>query len=312
MSPPSNQDAAPTRGRRILEAALARSPAQPLFLWRAARSLTVLAYHDVTDPERFTIQLDHLVESRRPISLSELDEALDGGGLPRRAVLVTFDDGDPSVLEVAAPLLAERGVPAVVFVVTDLLGTEAPPWWLEAQALWLGSGHDDPANLVRRMKRMPDPQRRKVLAELRTAAPSPPPPQGQLRHRDLRELESRGLAIGNHTASHPCLPHCDLATLRQEISTAHECLTSSLGHPPTSFAFPNGDEDLRARPLLGDLGYRSAFLFDHRLSRWPVVDRLRISRVRVSTGASLDRFKILLSGLHPALFHALRLEGRAT
>jgi peptidoglycan/xylan/chitin deacetylase (PgdA/CDA1 family) len=42
--------------------------------------------------------------------------------LRRRAALITFDDGYRSVLEHAAPLLAERGHPAVAFVPTAFVG----------------------------------------------------------------------------------------------------------------------------------------------------------------------------------------------
>jgi peptidoglycan/xylan/chitin deacetylase (PgdA/CDA1 family) len=44
------------------------------------------------------------------------------GGVPRRAVLVTFDDGLRDLRDAALPTLRELHVPAVVFVVTGLLG----------------------------------------------------------------------------------------------------------------------------------------------------------------------------------------------
>ena len=42
--------------------------------------------------------------------------------LPERAVLITFDDGYRSVLEVALPWLERFGYPAVLFVPTDFVG----------------------------------------------------------------------------------------------------------------------------------------------------------------------------------------------
>jgi peptidoglycan/xylan/chitin deacetylase (PgdA/CDA1 family) len=44
------------------------------------------------------------------------------GGLPRRPVLLTFDDAYSSVLEHALPALAEFGAPAVVFAVSGRVG----------------------------------------------------------------------------------------------------------------------------------------------------------------------------------------------
>jgi hypothetical protein len=47
-----------------------------------------------------------------------------------------------------------------------------------------------------------------------------------------------------------------------------------------------------------------AFLFDHRVNPATPGHPLRISRVRVNDHTSLDRFAVIVSGLHPALHHA--------
>ncbi len=46
----------------------------------------------------------------------------DGGGLPRRPALITFDDCYQDLLDNALPLLRKRNLPAVAFAVTGLLG----------------------------------------------------------------------------------------------------------------------------------------------------------------------------------------------
>lgn len=295
----------------LLDAALARSPLQPLFRRAARRRLTVLAYHGVEDPARFSEHLDHLLDHARPVGLSDLLAATSGGpALPPRPVLVTFDDGDRSLLD-AAPLLRARGIPAAVFPVASLLDGDVPPWWREVEDLLAAGarpGPDLPAAapaLIRLMKALPDPERRAVLARLREGAPAAPPPRPQLRAAELPELEAAGIEVGNHTWSHPCLPRCDAALVEEEVLQAHDALAEALGHPPRAFAYPNGDHDPRAEALLARLGYRAAFLFDHRLSPAPPPEPLRISRIRVSSHTPMDRFRILLSGLHPAVHRAL-------
>jgi peptidoglycan/xylan/chitin deacetylase (PgdA/CDA1 family) len=96
--------------------------------------------------------------------------------------------------------------------------------------------------------------------------------------------------------------------IEREIGEAHAVLSSALGHEPTAFAYPNGDHDPRVRGAVQRTGYRLGFLFDHRVSAWPPEDSLRISRLRVDSTATLDRFRLIVSGLHPFLHHAL---GRA-
>ena len=99
--------------------------------------LRILAYHAIADlrddpvlseygvaPALFAAQLDSLAE--HGWEFVDLDEALawlrGEGALPRRAVLVSFDDAYADLLETAAPLLGERGIPALVFAISGHLG----------------------------------------------------------------------------------------------------------------------------------------------------------------------------------------------
>jgi peptidoglycan/xylan/chitin deacetylase (PgdA/CDA1 family) len=99
--------------------------------------LRILAYHAIADmhddpvlaeyavpPELFAAHLDTLIG--RGWSFVDLDTALAAlageSSLPRRAVLLTFDDGYADLLDVATPLLQERGIPAVVFAIAGHIG----------------------------------------------------------------------------------------------------------------------------------------------------------------------------------------------
>lgn len=293
-----------------LDVALRLSPAQPIFHWTASRKLAVLAYHGIEDPDRFEAHLDLLCRQTTVVSLTDALRAFEGqGSLPRRAVLITFDDGHRSVLDVGLSLLRERGLPAVLFAVAGLLDTDRPFWWSEVEDL-VGRGGTvrgvAPASgreLVRALKRASDDERRASIDELRdTGGPSPAMPQ--LMSGDLLVLESGGIEVGNHTWSHPCLGRCSDAVVRREIEDAHAALTSILGHPPRAFAYPDGEHDARAAELLRDLGYRAAFMFDHRLSESRPRDPLAISRLRVNSTTTRDRFQTIASGLHPAIHRA--------
>jgi peptidoglycan/xylan/chitin deacetylase (PgdA/CDA1 family) len=302
-----------TKAEGLLDAALRRSPANALFRWNASARLAVLAYHGVDDQERFGRQLDHIRRTANPVSLGEALAAFEGNGrLPRRAVLITFDDGHRSVLEVGLPLLRERGLPAVAFVVAGLIDTDRPFWWSEVIDLAgrggvvTGTSPMAPSDLARSLKRVSDERRRAAIDELRQTAEGSAAPVPQLSSLDLRALESGGVEIGNHTWSHPCLSRCGDETCKTEIEKAHRRLSDILGHPPVAFAYPDGDHDARAAAILRDLGYQAAFLFDHRLSPVRPRDRFAVSRLRVNSTTSLDRFRMIASGLHPTL---LRVRG---
>ncbi|MFJ1757954.1 polysaccharide deacetylase family protein [Kitasatospora sp. NPDC088134] len=285
------------------------SPAQPLFRARAAQRLAVLAYHGVTDPRSFGAQLDRLRRLATPVSVQDVERAVtEGRPLPPRSVLVTFDDPDRTVLRHALPELVARRIPAAAFVIAELVGTEQPFWWHEAAFLARHGGRarllpagGDPERVLALLKALPDPDRRRTLAELRVSASRRPPAQEQLRPEDLRALLAADVAVGNHTLGHPSLRRCDAATVHAEIAGAHRVLTRWLGEAPTAFAYPDGGFDERADSVLRQLGYRLGFLSDHRLGPRLPAHPLRISRLQVDSTTSTRRFDTILSGLEPAV-----------
>lgn len=296
------------------EHVLAHGPWHQASLRIARRRLVVLAYHQVPDRARFASHLDHLAANASPVDLDAVVAAArHGAELPSRPVLVTFDDGDVSVLEHALPELRARKIPAVVFVVADAVDSDLPHWWDEAAHLVEAGGSTralphspTPTAAVRYLKRVPDSERRAALEELRATAPVQAPRVRHLCARDLRTLEEAGVTVGSHTMSHPCLHRCTLEVIRAEVEGSRRRLHELVGRSPTAFAYPNGDHDPRVRRAVEQAGYQVAFGFDHRLSPVPPPDPLRISRVRVDASATEERFASMVSGLHPIVHSLLR------
>lgn len=87
-----------------------------------------VAFHLFVTVSQLRQQLAMLRRLRfRPLDLDGF-LAAESGTAPGRGVLVTIDDGYRSVLDLAAPVLAEYGFPAVLFVPPGLIGaTEGVP-----------------------------------------------------------------------------------------------------------------------------------------------------------------------------------------
>src|SRR6185295_13403099 len=113
-------------------------------LW--AKSLTVVNYHRIDDPHRrdfdsfkpnvsatpddFNEQMDYLAKWFNVISLLDLIEWLDGHkNLPPYAALITFDDGYLDNYTAAFPILRQHDFPALIFLTTEHIGTDAPFYW---------------------------------------------------------------------------------------------------------------------------------------------------------------------------------------
>lgn len=73
-------------------------------------------------PELLERQLRIVRRAYRPLDLDGYVRGLRTGRWPRRSALVTIDDGYVSTLEIAAPLLRDLGIPAVLFVPPALVG----------------------------------------------------------------------------------------------------------------------------------------------------------------------------------------------
>lgn len=112
--------------KKTARALVAAATALPAALGTAGGPrLRVLTYHRFgpgrrapfcVGAEAFERQMAWLARSGRAASLAQVRGFLGGRrNLDDGAVLVTIDDGDPSVAEVALPILRRHGVPAVLF-----------------------------------------------------------------------------------------------------------------------------------------------------------------------------------------------------
>ncbi len=86
-----------------------------------------------TSASEFERQMEFLKESGyHAVTLDELHEWQSGWReLPGKPIVITFDDGDESVYDLALPILARMGFRATLFVVTSRVGTH----WNEVRCL---------------------------------------------------------------------------------------------------------------------------------------------------------------------------------
>jgi peptidoglycan/xylan/chitin deacetylase (PgdA/CDA1 family) len=233
--------------------------------------LRVLMYHKVNDvpgnPLTVPVSLfDEQMAQLRELGYSvvALDDVLafysDGVPLPRRAVLITFDDGYRDNLEHAAPILARHGYPAVVFVSVACLGDLRP---------------------------LPHEEH---LAARGLVNPT-------LGWDELAELEAAGVRVESHGISHRPLAQLPVDEAANEIVLSKLRLEERLGRPVRSFAYVKGSE-AHFRPmhvsLLRQAGYELAFTSvsgsNDRSS-----EPLRLNRYNVEPYAART-FELVLSG----------------
>ncbi|MGH3922842.1 MAG: polysaccharide deacetylase family protein, partial [Pseudonocardiaceae bacterium] len=279
--------------------------------------LRILAYHDVPDSVAFAHQMGYLADRYNPVDPAHVLAAVSGEvRLPRRAVWVTFDDGDPSVVESGQPVLDRYGIRATLFVCPGVVDTDQPFWW-QVVGIALGAGITvrlggrtwTDKRLITYLKTLSDEERRAIVATLladlvgRTGTS---PARRQVTTQQLSHWVDGGHRLGNHTWDHPCLDRCSPEEQERQVYEAARWLATHLPGVDPVFAYPNGNWSPRTEAALAASGCCIGLEFDHRLAR-VTEPPLHWSRLRVDTWAPLNRFRAIVSGAHPGLYHAARI-----
>lgn len=243
-------------------------------------------------PDVFAAQLDHLCRHYRIVSLDQLES----DDLPPRSVAITFDDGYRSVLDHAVPLLVERALPAVVYLVTGVVDNREAVWVNELN--WLLRAHPAEALPVARAAYgLPaDATSSNVLAAAVRGYDSEQVAQllsglwatvgGRERWLDeldlyltwdeVRAMSAEGIAFGSHTVSHPDLRQVGRDRAAEELDDSIAAIERELGSC-TSFAFPFGFADDALIALAEERPLRSVLLVGSTHPTRPPVRRTRSS-----------------------------------
>ena len=189
----------------------------------------ILCYHAVNPlwrdwlsipPARFAEHVGWLADVGT-VPLEQLLRARSRSWRFRRAPLaLTFDDGFADLHEHALPILAERGVPATVYLVASTLVEDRAVDWV-----------DDPP----------------TTTTLET-----------LDLDQIGEMRDAGIAFGSHTWSHPDLRTLTDGELDVELGRSKEALEDLLGEPVLTAAYPRGLHNARVRKAAARAGYEFA------------------------------------------------------
>ncbi len=305
--------------------------------WRNSRRLAILMYHGVeAEPvrPRCSYVLDvatlrqQLTYVRRHFNVLPIEEALRrlrDGTLPRRAAVLTFDDGTRNLATHAAPVLRDLGLPAAVFLATGPMGTGDSLWpdrlWLafartqvpEVDLTAIGLGKRPlriPADrketreeAVQYFKQLPDPERIAgvdwLVGLLGPELDASGSPFEMLGWDDARELAGDGrVSLYPHTVTHPILANCSDEKVDYEITESCRTIQRETGSAPAVFAYPNGgaeDFDGRARAALWRNGVRWALSTTNGFAGRDS-DPLALPRIGIASQHSFALFRLKVSG----------------
>jgi peptidoglycan/xylan/chitin deacetylase (PgdA/CDA1 family) len=300
--------------KRLLARGLVRTGWWDLMVhgWARRGTPLILTYHRVL--EKCDAALDyaqpglvvtapmferHLVFLKQHFDIVPLSALLrDDAARPsdrRPRCVITFDDGWRDNYDLAFPILRQHGIPAIIFLTTDFVGTARAFWHTELIALLLSgelsaavhrgpslaaypkpvreelarctgvagpAGSADTDALVEAVKANCDETEIEDLIKTLTAAARLPRPllAGRRFFLDwdqVREMAATGIEIGSHGCSHRIMTQLSTADVRDELVRSKAEIETRIGRPVMHFAFPNEDANPALTELASRAGYRT-------------------------------------------------------
>ncbi len=243
----------------------------------------------IVSPETFRNHLRQLKSLFSMVSMSEWCARVAASKpVPTNGCAITFDDGWRDNFEYALPILREEQVPATLFAVSHMIGTNRQFWpnrlanllsalptgtrveWLERFGFNATALHDTNAiaALILRCKELGDDTLHTLIDETEARHGLTPPAQPVLMDWDeLLAMQNSGLVeIGSHTCNHfRLIDNLPLPLVATEIRDSKQLLEERLGREVSTFCYPNGIATPQAIELVAQT-YRSAVTTDRGIN----------------------------------------------
>ncbi len=266
------------------------------FVYR--KNLRVLAFHDVPDRSTFSKQVGYLKSCYNVIDIVTLQESILNRDkkLPNYPLLITFDDGDISILKNGLPVLIDHKVSSCIFIITGYINSRYSSWWEKVEVNEKKNGKPPIAirKQINLLKIIKNKERLEILDNY------PEINQKQLSREDLLYMQQNGIFIANHSHSHPMFDKCTETEIQEEMDSSKVLFDIWNIAGFEVFAYPNGSWNQLSEDLLKKNAIKLAFLFDHKLNP-SEISPLRISRIKTNADMSLAELKVKVSGLHSLL-----------
>lgn len=304
-----------------------------------------LMYHSVADStaspwidprnhvpaEVFEQQMNYLADHRNVIPLERLVATVtQGGRIEDGTVVITFDDGYLDNLTVAAPILAELGLPATVFLPTGYIDRGETQWVDQAYSAFKfrSASHlewgSDPVKrfhleaVVERQEAYRQvcddllasraDNRRRLLDILNECLqPRSLPPRLGMNWDEVRRLTETwdGFTVGGHTVEHTDVTRISAQEALDEIREGVGRIEDEIGVRPRFFSFCYGRTCEAVRSLLPSVGLEAAFgaCSHHPAIHPPASDVFDLPRVEPP--ATIESYDVASSSMNGGFWRRL-------
>lgn len=280
----------------------------------------------------FQKQMRYLQETHEIISFQKLHQAFtEKKSLPRRAAIITFDDGYKDNYTEAYPILKKYNIPATIFLTTGHIETNKMFWWniigyvlcntklkkIELEEFGDVIPPSSKENMFyslrmtyQKFKNIPEEKKKKLIDQLlQKSDVNIPKGLGKdlmLSWDNIKEMNENGIEFGAHTVTHPILTNVPLNQAKLEIVESKKTIEKRLGKPVTTFCYPNGftdDYNADIVQILKDNGFLCSVT---AIPKMVTIKSDLFELGRLPSGYDDKSFKFCISGLYSVLNKMLR------
>lgn len=248
--------------------------------------VTILLFHDISE-ETAEKAFAYLSKHYNIIDLNiyiEACEKNDKSKIPKKALIITFDDGHIRNYEML-PVINKFKVPVTIFLCTSLINTNRHFWFKYA------NGNINPKTL----KMLPNKDRLQILAEMGFRQDKEFDQPHAMTKQQVEEMKPY-VNMQSHTLFHPCLPKCNELEAREEIFRSKDILTSEFGLNINAISYPNGDYSDREIRLSQEAGYKCGLTVDFGFNSLES-DLFRLKRFSVNDTSDINELIVKASGV---------------
>ncbi len=294
----------------------------------------VLCYHRVGNfnnlwsypplsPNIFEDHIKYISNNYKVITLNALaDLLIENRPLPKKTLVLTFDDGYKDVYKWAYPILKKYDVPATVFLATGHIDSGRLFWWDKLGYIIFHTQKNSfrfenlgefsfrsleeklksKGFIAEKIKRIPginiDIFLEEMAGELDVNIPTNIGRELILSWDEIIDMHQNGIDFGAHTVTHPILSNIDIDTANREISQSRTDIENKINGNVLSFCYPNGqpkDFNSQVINLLKEKGFKCAVTTIPRsISHEDGLYELG----RITPEGSLSLLKFMTSGLY--------------
>lgn len=305
-----------------------------------ANLLRVLTYHRVDEPQArpwldpvlisaspadFEAQMKYLSANYQPVSVFDVLDAFEKSDpkiLPRRAVLVTFDDAYADFEQHAWPVLKQYQIPVTLFVPTAF--PDHPDrlfWWdrlfhaihttvkneisTPMGNLMIGTDLErKQANmrLKNHIKALPNDAAIAFVEDVESKLNILPHDNCVLGWDALRKLVNDGVTLAPHTQTHPIMNHIPPSAMQDEALGSLHDLQREIGATPPVFAYPSGFYNPEVVKAMKNAGFKLAFTTERGINDLSHVDPLQLQRINVGAQTTIPLLRAQLLSLSASLY----------